>query len=101
MRGLFLGFGFCLFVRVWVLALRFVLLFGLRYFYPLRQVGRAFCVCFAACTSVVGDKWRQEAAVRYHAQDGPTGTPLDDVHSHRSSTGFDIPRGKARAVTGP
>ena len=49
----------------------------------------------------VGVKLRQEAAGRYHAQEGAAGTPLDDVHSHRSSTGFDIPQGTARAVKGP
>ena len=33
------------------------------------------CVCVAVGTGVVGVKWRQEAAVRYHAQEGPAGTP--------------------------
>ena len=36
---------------------------------------RIFCVCFAVCTGIVGVKWHQEAAVRYHAQDGFAGTP--------------------------
>ena len=36
-------------------------------------------------------KWRQEAAVRYQAQEGPAGT----------SAGFDISQGTARAVKGP
>ena len=34
-----------------------------------------FCVCFVVCIGVVGVKWRREAAVRYHAQGGPAGTP--------------------------
>ena len=42
-------------------------------------------------TVVVGIKWIEEAAVRYHAQDGTEGTPGDVEHSNRSSTGFHIP----------
>ena len=81
-----------------MLALNYLLLFRLRYFLALRQVGRN-SVSFAVCTVVVV-KWRQEAAVRYHAQDGPAGTPWDDEDTHWSSTGFDISRGTAGAVTG-
>ena len=57
-----------------------------------------WCCCLNRCCGV---KWRQEAAVRYHAQKGAAGTPLDDVHLHRSSTGFDISQGTAKAVKGP
>ena len=39
--------------------------------------------------------------MRHHAQEGPAGTPRDDVHSHRSSTGFHISQGTAREVKGP
>ena len=62
---------------------------------------KAFCVCVAVGTGVVGVKWRQEATVRYHAQEGPAGTPRDDVHSHKSSAGFDTSQSTAGVVKGP
>ena len=74
-RGIFVGIGFCLFMGAWMLALTFILLFGLQYFLPLLKVVRIFCILFAVCTGVVGVKWRREAAIRYHSQGGSAGTP--------------------------
>ena len=39
-----------------------------------RMEGCLVFVLLSEPTSVVGVKWRQEAAVRYHAQEGPAGT---------------------------
>ena len=57
-------------------------------------------MCVAIRTGVVGVKWRQKAAVRYHVQKGPASTQCDGIHSHRSSTGFDFSQRTTRAVKG-